>query len=75
MVDDDPLVRAVTIESLKTAGHRVLSVDDPTAAQAALERHAGGCDLLVTDILMPGMNGDELWDCLHARYPPCESSS
>jgi two-component system cell cycle sensor histidine kinase/response regulator CckA len=69
VVDDDPLVRVVSVEGLKTAGHRVISVEDPTAAMAAVERQAGACDLLVTDILMPGMNGDELWDRLRARYP------
>jgi signal transduction histidine kinase/CheY-like chemotaxis protein len=69
VVDDDPLVRAVAIEGLKSAGHRVISVDDPTTAPGALEKSAGPCDLLLTDILMPGLNGTELWDRLRPRYP------
>jgi signal transduction histidine kinase/CheY-like chemotaxis protein len=69
VVDDEPLVRAVAVEALKRAGHRVISVDDPRAALAALEKEARHCELLLTDILMPGLNGDELWDQLRARYP------
>ena len=31
--------------------------------------HAGGIDLLMTDVVMPGMNGQDLADRLQARHP------
>ena len=41
-------------------------------AEEALELFAGsdyGCDLLVSDVVLPGMNGRELYDALEARTP------
>jgi signal transduction histidine kinase/CheY-like chemotaxis protein len=58
VVDDEADVRAVMARILSEAGHAVDSVASGTSALAAL----GGepFDLLVTDYLMPGMNGVEL---------------
>jgi CheY-like chemotaxis protein len=60
VVDDESVVRAMMVRSLREAGYRVLDAEN---AQAALERaraHAGPIDVLVTDLAMPGMRGREL---------------
>jgi CheY-like chemotaxis protein len=59
-VDDDPYIRKVLCTHLHRAGFEVLSAAD---GQDALEvaRHAkGSIDLLISDVMMPGMTGPEL---------------
>jgi PAS domain S-box-containing protein len=60
LVEDDPAVRAVTSKVLRMSGYRVIEARDPGAALLASENHAGTIDLLVTDVVMPQMNGPEL---------------
>jgi two-component system, cell cycle sensor histidine kinase and response regulator CckA len=66
--DEDP-VRAITALILETLGYRVLQA---ASGEAAL-RMAEGCrekiDLLITDVVMPGMSGRALADALLARDP------
>lgn len=69
VVEDDPLVRGVVVEALRHAGHTVLSFEDPRVAKAALLEPLTRCDLLLTDLLMPHLNGRELWDSVHAARP------
>jgi CheY-like chemotaxis protein len=59
LVDDEDVVRAATAEMLEDVGYTVLQADSGPAALAML-RNAEPIDLLVTDYLMPGMNGVEL---------------
>jgi two-component system, cell cycle sensor histidine kinase and response regulator CckA len=60
LVDDDPNFLFVASNILRPAGFNVIEAE---SGQAALERagqHAGKIDLLVTDMMMPGMNGRQL---------------
>lgn len=59
MVDDDPDVLELTAELLAEHGYRVLKASQGRDALALVERDAD-IRLLVTDIVMPGMNGLEL---------------
>jgi signal transduction histidine kinase/CheY-like chemotaxis protein len=60
VVDDEATVRMVLADVLASAGHRVLEAGDGPAAVALIDS-AGGVDLLITDIGLPGgMNGHEL---------------
>ena len=59
LVDDEDVVRAATAEMLEDVGYTVLQADSGPAALALL-RSAQSVDLLITDYLMPGMNGVEL---------------
>ena len=60
VVEDDPEVLDVTVESLRRMGYEVLTAPDGPAALAVLRREAD-IDILFSDIVMPrGMNGVEL---------------
>jgi two-component system cell cycle sensor histidine kinase/response regulator CckA len=60
LVEDDEAVREVVVEMLGQSGFRVLEADGPETAVAIATRHAGPIDLVLTDFVMPGMNGREL---------------
>lgn len=68
-VDDDPAVRTATSRLLKRAGYRLLVYGDPMEALEALEGAPEIPRLLVTDMVMPGMNGAELARRLMDKYP------
>ena len=54
------MVRELAIEIFQEAGYTVLDAPNGAAALAICDRHEGCIDLLVTDLVMPGMNGIEL---------------
>ena len=69
VVDDDPWVRVLARDVLAGDGYRVLeAVDGPDAIRVAAE-HPGPIHLLLSDVVMPGMNGCELAAGLTARLP------
>ena len=68
VVEDDDAVRSLARTVLENAGYRVVAMDDPVAA-AELATTADPCDLLLTDVVMPGMNGAELHRRLAAHWP------
>lgn len=65
VVEDDTLVRELACESLLTYGYQVIAAEDPVQALKLAEQ--GGIDLLLTDVVMPKMNGRELYQQLSAR--------
>jgi two-component system response regulator HydG len=67
VADDDPGLRESLERTLSREGYRVLLASD---GQAALERlQAGGIDLIVTDLKMPGLTGLELLRAAKAIAP------
>ena len=60
LVEDEGAVRRLIAEVLRRRGYRVIEVADGDEAIEASERHSGVLHLLVTDLVMPGMNGREL---------------
>jgi two-component system, cell cycle sensor histidine kinase and response regulator CckA len=69
LVEDEDMLRGLTAELLTGLGYRVLSAAGP---QEALRLEAGCADpihLLLTDVIMPGMNGLALANQVHARRP------
>jgi PAS domain S-box-containing protein len=60
LVEDEEMVRELAIEILQGAGYTVLDAANGPDALAICDRHEGRIDLLVTDLVMPGMNGIEL---------------
>ena len=69
LAEDDDAVRAIAREALERAGYRVLAAKDGATALSLEEQYAGPIDLLLTDVIMPGMNGRELAEALVARRP------
>jgi len=69
LVDDEPDVRAVIAEMLQSEGYRVLEASNGHDALAASNAHEGNIDLLLTDLIMPGMTGRMLADTLGALRP------
>ena len=71
VVEDEAPVRAVTRQLLERNGYTVLEAPDGAAALALVDGAAGSrhIDLLLTDVIMPGMSGRELADKLKARRP------
>jgi len=60
LVDDDEAVRMVATRILTRAGYTVLTAASPAEAESAWADHVGPIHLLMTDLMMPGMNGGEL---------------
>ena len=60
LVEDEEMVRELAVESLQRYGYTILQAPNGDKALALCERHKGKIDLLITDLVMPGMNGIDL---------------
>jgi CheY-like chemotaxis protein len=60
LVDDDADFRTVAALILRRAGYEVLEAPGGAAALEAVQGHSGAIDLLITDMMMPGMSGRQL---------------
>ena len=69
LVEDDPVILEMGLGMLEWLGYQVLSSTSPSQALQLDEEYAGTIDLLITDLIMPGMNGKELGLQLLARHP------
>ena len=69
VVDDQPDIRRVVRDILQRDGYQVLDAGNATEALALSEHHPSQIDILVTDVVMPGMHGPELAAELRAGRP------
>jgi two-component system cell cycle sensor histidine kinase/response regulator CckA len=69
LVEDEPVVREVTRAVLEHAGYRVLECNGPEEALRVGSEHRGHIGLLLSDMVMPGMNGPELALQLQSLQP------
>ena len=69
LVEDEPVVRQVTRAVLEHAGYRVLECNGPEEALRLGSEHRGHIGLLLSDVVMPGMNGPELALQLQSLQP------
>ena len=69
MVDDEAQVRNLARDILVGAGYRVLEAEDGESALRIAEEHSGAIHVVLTDVMMPGINGKQLGDRLLALYP------
>jgi CheY-like chemotaxis protein len=69
VVDDEPCIRSLAKSVLERHGHRIFEAADGVEAITIWERSPVAIDLLLTDIVMPGMDGLELAHQLFSRSP------
>jgi PAS domain S-box-containing protein len=69
LVEDEDMVRRMTREVLEGAGYRVLEASSGFEALRVSAGHDGNLDLLLTDVVMPGMSGRELSERLAPVRP------
>jgi PAS domain S-box-containing protein len=69
LVEDNEVVRKATAQILRQNGYQVIEASEPATAIDEFERSLRPIHLLLTDIIMPGMNGRELASRLTARAP------
>lgn len=69
LVEDDPMVRQVTSEMLQAAGHEVLTADGGATALRLSREHGGPIDAMVTDVVLPWMNGRQVADEVKKLHP------
>ena len=70
LVEDEPMLREITSTILQELGHTVLVASDGPEAIRIADKKGGAIDLLLTDVVMPGMNGRELADQLSRKTFP-----
>ena len=68
LVEDEPAVRAIAARSLERSGFRVLQASGGADALEVVRRH-GQPDLMLSDLMMPGIGGAELAQRLRERWP------
>jgi PAS domain S-box-containing protein len=69
LVEDDEALRAATCEFLQSRGYTVLAAADGAEAMRVCEQHTGTIDVILTDLVMPGVDGVELAKAVATRYP------
>lgn len=67
LVEDDPQVQALAVRIL--VRYQVLEAGSGADALLLSERHGAQIHLLLTDVVMPGMSGRQLWERLAAARP------
>jgi DNA-binding NtrC family response regulator len=67
LVDDDEQVRRTVARMLRLDGHQVTEAGSGAEALAALDERAA--DLVLSDVMMPDMNGCDLGRLIARRYP------
>jgi CheY-like chemotaxis protein len=60
VVEDELAVRRLASRVLRARGYRVLEASDGVEALQLMDRHGGPLDLVLTDIIMPGLSGPAL---------------
>jgi signal transduction histidine kinase len=60
LVEDDAAVRGATARTLQSLGHRVIECAHPAEARAAWKSSAGEVDVVVSDVILPGVTGPRL---------------
>ena len=69
LVEDDKEVRDFVLLALDQAGYHVMESEGPLQALEEMENRGAEIDLLLTDVIMPEMNGKELYQRLRQRHP------
>jgi hypothetical protein len=69
LVEDNEMVRVMTGDLLEGFGYTVYSAENPEQALGLLKEITKKVSLVITDVVMPGMNGQQLFQRITAEYP------
>jgi two-component system, cell cycle sensor histidine kinase and response regulator CckA len=69
LVEDEAIVRRVAVKALRQRGYQVVEASSGSEAVQVLQSGDATFDLLLTDLVMPGMSGKELAESLRHRQP------
>ncbi|GAB6190384.1 ATP-binding protein [Desulfocastanea catecholica] len=69
LVEDETTILSMTMTMLESLGYVVLPAGSPEEAMRRAADFAGEIDMLITDVVMPGLNGRDLADVLLEEYP------
>jgi PAS domain S-box-containing protein len=69
LVDDEEMVLSVGREMLHHLGYQVITAQSGQEAVDVVNDQGNGLDLVILDIIMPGMGGGETFDIIHERRP------
>ena len=69
LVEDEEPLRKLCTEFLEQLGYRMLTASNAKEAVALVEGYSGKIDLLITDVVMPGLPGPDLAQALLALRP------
>jgi CheY-like chemotaxis protein len=69
LVEDEPSILKLAETMLQQLGYRVLSASSPLKAIQIAEHHQGLIDLLISDVIMPELNGRDLANRIRAIFP------
>lgn len=69
LVEDEPSLLSLGASMLGNLGYTVITAGNPEEAIDLFREHGSAIDLVMTDVIMPGMNGSELCDVLRTTRP------
>ncbi len=69
LVEDEPMLLEMTMEMIRGLGYTVLTAETPVEATKIAHEHSGRINILLTDVVMPEMNGRALAKNLRSIYP------
>jgi PAS domain S-box-containing protein len=69
LVEDDNMVRWMTTQTLELSGYTVIQAESPREAIDLCEKEETAIDLILTDVVMPGMNGREMMEIIRLIRP------
>jgi signal transduction histidine kinase len=69
IVEDDEKVRELAVQILEKYGYTILKASQGNEALSICEEHKGLIHLMVTDVVMPGMDGQELVKYFRCQHP------
>ncbi|MEZ4577952.1 MAG: response regulator [Desulfobacterales bacterium] len=68
-MEDEEAILNMTVLMLERLGYTVIAASNPTEALKAAKFHSQKIHLLMTDVVMPGMNGRELANAMLELFP------
>lgn len=69
LVEDEAPVRSFAARALRNKGYNVLEADCGEAALEVVRDHGNELDVIISDVIMPGMNGPEMIKQIMPQYP------